>query len=131
MPVPLEYEVTAPGRGAGPTEEDPLSEQNTKASDPRSAEEIESDIAASRARLSADVEEFVDRVQPNRVKERVIGEAKEFASTEFDNAKAQFVEDHKPRWDRIALVGGAVVGSAVFVLVLRAIVAAARNKSGN
>ncbi|MGY4719953.1 DUF3618 domain-containing protein [Naumannella cuiyingiana] len=97
-----------------------------KAPDPRSVSEIESDIAATEARLSADVEDLVDQVQPGRVKERAFSEAKTFATTEFNKAKQEFVDNYGLRWDRVALIGGAVVGTVVFALVLRGIVKAAR-----
>lgn len=90
-----------------------------KTADPRSMSEIESDISASQSRIAAGVEEIVEQVQPSRVKERVTDEARSFANSEFDRAKQQFVGSDGLRWKRVAAIGGAVLGTVLFVVVLR------------
>lgn len=88
----------------------------------RSKAQIEADVAATRARLAANVQDLVDQVHPQNLKRQAVADAKSFAQTEFDNAKSQFVGPDGPRMDRIAMIGGAIAGVVTLVLVLRAIV---------
>lgn len=97
----------------------------------RSRSQIESDIAAARVRLSSNVESLIDQVHPANVKQRQVDNLKTFANTEFNNAKSQIKNDDGWRTDRIALIGGSVVGFVTFLVIVRAIVRKAqqRNKS--
>lgn len=93
----------------------------------RSRSEIEADIAAARARLSGGVEELIDQVHPNRIKERQIENAKAFAQTEFNRAKAEIKDDETGwRTDRLLIIGGSVAGLMAFLLTVRALVRRAR-----
>ncbi len=83
------------------------------------AEQARADIAASRARLAGGVRELVDEVHPKRVVQRQVEDAKGLAREELDAVTAQIKDENGWRWDRIALVGGAVAGLLTLVLVLR------------
>lgn len=90
---------------------------------PRTRAQIESDLSATRERLASSIEELIDQVHPQRVKDRQIESAKAFAKAEIDNAKSQvFYSNGDLRTTRLAAVGGAVAGFVAFVLVLRRIV---------
>ncbi|WP_197430246.1 DUF3618 domain-containing protein [Auraticoccus cholistanensis] len=83
------------------------------------AEQARADIAAARARLSGDVREVVDEVHPRRIVQRQVEDAKSAARVELEAAKSQIKDADGWRWDRIALIGGAVGGLVAFVLVIR------------
>jgi anti-sigma factor RsiW len=75
----------------------------------RTAEQIEADIAATRARLASTVDELVDRASPKNVAKRQI-----------DQAKAQvFDERGELRTQKIVAVGGAAVGVIAILLLVR------------
>lgn len=92
-----------------------------KKPDNRSAEQIRRDIAAARARVSAQVEQLVEEVHPTTVKDRAVGQARAFAQTEFDAAKSTIKDEAGWRLDRLMAVGAAVVGVGAFLLTVRAI----------
>ncbi|MGW1339712.1 DUF3618 domain-containing protein [Kribbella sp. NPDC002412] len=74
----------------------------------RTAEQIEADIAATRARLASTVDALVDRAHPRNVAKRQI-----------ESAKAQvFDERGQLRTQKILAVGGAAAGVAGVVAVL-------------
>lgn len=88
----------------------------------RTRSQIEADLAVNRARLSEALEGLVDQVHPARIKERAITDVKTLVTGEFNNAKSQFVgKGGAVRVDRVAMIGGAVVGAVVFIAVLRKI----------
>lgn len=89
----------------------------------RSRSQIEADLAATRVRLSAALEDLIDQVHPAKVKQRTVADVKTLVSGEINNAKAQF-KDITGEWrlDRIAMIGGSVVGAVVLIAVLRGIV---------
>ncbi|WP_425308392.1 DUF3618 domain-containing protein [Ammonicoccus fulvus] len=89
----------------------------------KSRSQIEADLAATRARLSRSLEDLVDQVHPTRVKERQVATIKTLAQGEFQNVKDQ-IKTRTGEWrmDRIAMIGGSVVGAVVLVVVLRSIV---------
>ncbi|RCK69089.1 DUF3618 domain-containing protein [Desertihabitans brevis] len=82
-------------------------------------DEARAQVAAARARVAEDVRELVDDVHPKRVVQRSVDEAKAQARAELDQAASHVKDEHGWRWDRIALIGGAVAGVVTFVLVLR------------
>lgn len=89
----------------------------------RSRSQIEADLAATRARLSVALEDLVDQVHPAKVKQRQVANVKTLVQGEFDNARSQFRSvAGEWRLDRIAMIGGSVVGAIVLVAVLRGIV---------
>ena len=78
----------------------------------RTAEQIEADIAATRARLASTVDELVDRAHPKNVAKRQV-----------EQAKAQvFDERGQLRTQKIAAVGGAAVGVVAVLLLIRRLV---------
>ncbi|GAB3914172.1 hypothetical protein GCM10011575_18340 [Microlunatus endophyticus] len=96
-------------------------------STPRSRAQIEADLAATRERLASSVEQLIDQVHPQRVKERQIESAKTLARAEVANLRSQvFYPNGELRTSRLAAVGGAVAGFVTFVLVVRKIVRGAK-----
>ncbi|WP_228266095.1 DUF3618 domain-containing protein [Microlunatus elymi] len=90
---------------------------------PRTKAQIEADLAATRQRLANSIEDLIDQVHPQRVKQRQIESAKSFAKAELDYVKAQlYYPSGELRTSRLAAVGGAVAGFVTFVLVMRRIV---------
>lgn len=85
---------------------------DTRATAPRSTEQIEADIAATRARLAATVDELVDKAHPKNVAKRQV-----------ESARAQvFDADGRLRTQKLIAVGGAAVGVIGFLLLLRKLV---------
>ena len=79
---------------------------------PRTAEQIEADIAATRARLASTVDELVDRASPKNV-----------ALRQVEQAKAQvFDEQGRLRTQKIATVAGAVAGVIGMLVMIRQLV---------
>jgi 3-ketoacyl-CoA synthase len=75
---------------------------------PRTRAQLEADLDAARDRLTGNLEDLIDRVHPNRIKQREIDKVKTLAQTEFDSAKSQVINpDGSPRLDRLLLIGGA------------------------
>ena len=75
----------------------------------RAPESIESDIEATRERLAATIDQLAYRASPKTIVRR-----------EIASLKAHFVDGYgNPRTDNILKVAGAVVGFAVFVVVVR------------
>jgi hypothetical protein len=78
----------------------------------RTAEQIEADIAATRARLASTVDELVDRANP-----------KNLALRQVEQAKSQvFDEQGQLRTQKILAVAGAVAGVVGVLLVIRRLV---------
>jgi hypothetical protein len=95
----------------------------------RDADQIQADLGATRDRLAAAVETLVDRIHPQRIKQREINGAKHFAHDELENLKALlFTARGDLRTDRLAAVGGAVAGAVGLLLVLRALVRRRRTR---
>lgn len=78
----------------------------------RTAEQIEADIAATRARLASTVDELVDRANPRNLALRQVEQAK---SQVFD-------EQGQLRTQKIVAVAGAVAGVVGVLLVIRRLV---------
>ncbi|WP_405056557.1 DUF3618 domain-containing protein [Kribbella sp. NBC_01505] len=78
----------------------------------RTAEQIEADIAATRARLASTVDELVDRAHPKNVAKRQVEQAR---SQVFD-------ETGQLRTQKLVAVAGAVVGAVAVLLVIRRLV---------
>lgn len=89
----------------------------------RSRSQIEADLAANRARLSVALEDLIDQVHPTKVKQRTVADVKSLVSGEISNAKSQFKTVAGDwRLDRVAMIGGSIVGAVVLIAVLRGIV---------
>ncbi|HSN44697.1 MAG TPA: DUF3618 domain-containing protein [Propionibacteriaceae bacterium] len=102
----------------------------TTTKDNRSAAQIRADIAAARARMSANIEGLVTEVHPTAVKNRAVDNAKSFAAMEFANAKSQVKDEAGWRLDRLLTVGAAVAGSLAVLLVIRSLVDKSRGRRG-
>ncbi len=88
----------------------------------RTKAEIESEIAAARERLAANVEGLINQVHPRAMVQRSIDDARTFAAAEFESAKSQVVAaDGSLRVERLALIAGALAGTVTFVLLVRSI----------
>lgn len=88
----------------------------------RSKADIEAEIAAARSRLAGNVEDLITTVHPQAVKTRALNDVKDFAATEINDARSQFVDDFgNAKWDKIGYLGAAVVGSVAFLLTLKSI----------
>jgi hypothetical protein len=88
----------------------------------RTRAQIEADLDAARTRLTGNLEDLIDQVHPNRIKQREIDKIKNLAQSELDSAKSQVINpDGSPRVDRLLLIGGAVAGLITFIVVIRAI----------
>lgn len=92
-----------------------------KQKDNRSAQQIRADIAAARARMSANVEGLVTEVHPKAVKQRTVDDVKAFARAEAEHAKSQIKDEDGWRTDRLTLAGAVAGAALVAVLTLRAI----------
>jgi len=78
----------------------------------RTAEQIEADIAATRARLASTVDELVDRAHPKNVAKRQV-----------EQARAQvFDETGALRTQKLVAIGGAAVGVLAVLLLIRRLV---------
>lgn len=100
-----------------------------KKTDNRSAAQIKADIAAARARMTANVEGLVTEVHPKAVKQRSVDEAKAFAMGEVSHLKSQIKDDDGWRTDRLSVAGVAAGAAALGLAVVRAVVKSARNRS--
>jgi len=91
-------------------------------SSPRSREQIEADLAATRNRLTGSLETLIDQVHPNRVKQRTIANAKRTVSEQAEKAKSLIFNARGDlRRDRVAKVGAAVAGVVAFLVIVRAL----------
>jgi Protein of unknown function (DUF3618) len=82
------------------------------ASEPQTPEEIEAEIAATRARLASTVDELVDKAHPRNVAKRQVEQAR---SQVFD-------AEGNLRTEKIATVAGAIAGVVVLLLIIRRLV---------
>jgi len=94
----------------------------------RSPEQIEADLAAARARMSANISQLINEVHPKIIKQRQIDQAKDAAKREFAFYKSQIIDENGPRLDRIVVFGGALAGITTFLLIVRGIVSASKKK---
>ncbi|NEA31302.1 DUF3618 domain-containing protein [Streptomyces sp. SID13031] len=78
----------------------------------RTTEQIEADIAATRARLASTVDELVDRAHPKNVAKRQV-----------EQARAQvFDERGQLRTQKLVAVGAAAVGVLGMLIMIRKLV---------
>jgi len=100
----------------------------TTTQDHRTAAQIKADIAAARARMSANIEGLVAEVHPTAVKNRAVDDAKSFAAMEFANAKSQVKDEAGWRLDRLLVVGVTTASALAVLLTLRALIAKGRGR---
>jgi hypothetical protein len=85
---------------------------DTKATAARTPEQIEVDIAATRARLASTVDDLVERARPRNVARRQV-----------EQAKAQvFDENGRLRTEKVVAVGGAAAAVIGVLLAIRLLV---------
>jgi Protein of unknown function (DUF3618) len=88
----------------------------------RTKSEIEAEMAAARSSLAANIEDFILAVHPQAVKTRAVNDAKDFAAGELNSVRSQFVDEFgNYKWDRIAYLAAAVVGTVAFLGVVKSI----------
>ena len=104
----------------------------------RDQDQVDADVAATRDRLVTAVEALVDRVHPQRIKQREVAGARHFAQTELESLKLLvFNAAGELRTERLTKAGGGAAGFLGLLLVLRSIVGrrsratARRNRSGS
>ncbi|MDO5066570.1 MAG: DUF3618 domain-containing protein [Propionibacteriaceae bacterium] len=84
----------------------------------RTIEEIRADLARNRAEMSAAAEDLVEEYKPKNIAKRTVREAKNFVVGEFEAAKSQIHDEYGWRTDRLVVLGGAVLGVALFALTV-------------
>jgi Protein of unknown function (DUF3618) len=85
---------------------------DTKATAARTPEQIEADIAATRARLASTVDDLVERARPKNVAKRQV-----------EQARAQvFDESGRLRTEKVVAVGGSAVAVIGVLLLIRRLV---------
>lgn len=85
-----------------------------------STDQIVTDLQASRDRLTSSLEVLVDRVHPNRVKQRLLQRVREQVAYAKDRARAQVIDEKGDvRTSRLAIAGGAGAGVLAFWLLVR------------
>ena len=100
---------------------------NSSPSDDRTTSQIEADLSATRARLSASMSTLIDQVHPNRIKQRQVDQFKLLGSNAKENAKSLLFNARGDlRTDRIGVLAGALAGLVSFALIIRAISRRAR-----
>ena len=101
----------------------PANDQAPEPAEPtRNASQIEADVTAARHRLANSVETLVDKVHPNRIKQRQIERVKGFVDTEIETAKSLvFNARGDLRTDRVLLIAAAAVGAIAFVVIIRSL----------
>ncbi len=88
----------------------------------RTKTEIEAEIAAARARLASNVENLITDVHPQAIKTRALNDAKDFAADEINSVRSLFVDKAGAvKWDRIAYLAAAVVGSIAASSVIKSL----------
>ncbi len=84
----------------------------TKPTEALTPEEIEAEIAATRARLASTVDELVDKAHPRNIAKRQV-----------ERARSQiFDENGNLRTQKIGSVAGAIAGVLVLLLLVRRLV---------
>jgi hypothetical protein len=99
---------------------------------PRSAEDIQRDLAQARRRLSENIGSLVNEVHPKAVVHRTIDDAKQAAQDtlkdakttakeQFARLKAELKDENGWRTDRLIALAGGVVGVLTFLGVVRGV----------
>lgn len=107
-----------------------MSETNQELPKDATAEQIEADIAATRARLSESVDALADKVDVKGQAQRKVAETKEQAGEKVGQAKEQVVATSQGLLDRFKAASRPVqiaIGSAPVALLILLIVRKARS----
>lgn len=85
----------------------------------RSKSQIESDLNATRDRLTSSVESLIDQVHPNRVKQRGSARIKTVTAEYTEKAKSLvFNARGDLRTERVAAAGGGLAGFVTLLVLL-------------
>ena len=84
----------------------------------RTVDEIRAELASNRQSLAGAMEDLVDSVKPANIARRGIDDAKSFVAGEFQNIKEELRDEDGWRTDRLAIIGGALLGVALFAVTI-------------
>ena len=84
----------------------------------RTVDEIRAELASNRQSLAGAMEDLVDSVKPANIARRGIDDAKRFVAGEFQTIKEELRDEDGWRTDRLAIIGGALLGVALFAVTI-------------
>ncbi|WP_423859842.1 DUF3618 domain-containing protein [Arachnia propionica] len=84
----------------------------------RTVDEIRAELASNRQSLAGAMEDLVDSVKPANIARRGIDDAKSFVAGEFQTIKEELRDEDGWRTDRLAIIGGALLGVALFAATI-------------
>ena len=84
----------------------------------RTVDEIRAELASNRQSLAGAMEDLVDSEKPANIARRGIDDAKSFVAGEFQNIKEELRDEDGWRTDRLAIIGGAILGVALFAVTI-------------
>lgn len=84
----------------------------------RTVDEIRAELASNRQSLAGAMEDLVDSVKPANIARRGIDDAKSFVAGEFQTIKEELRDEDGWRTDRLAIIGGALIGVALFAATI-------------
>ena len=84
----------------------------------RTVDEIRAELASNRHSLAGAMEDLVDSVKPANIARRGIDDAKSFVAGEFQTIKEELRDEDGWRTDRLAIIGGALLGVALFAVTI-------------
>ena len=84
----------------------------------RTVDEIRAELASNRQSLAGAMEDLVDSVKPANIARRGIDDAKSFVAGEFQTIKEELRDEDGWRIDRLAIIGGALLGVALFAVTI-------------
>ena len=84
----------------------------------RTVDEIRAELASNRQSLAGAMEDLVDSVKPANIARRGIDDAKSFVAGEFQAIKEELRDEDGWRTDRLAIIGGALLGVALFAVTI-------------
>ncbi|WP_130874558.1 DUF3618 domain-containing protein [[Pseudopropionibacterium] massiliense] len=84
----------------------------------RTVDEIRAELASNRQSLAGAMEDLVDSVKPANIARRGIDDAKSFVAGEYQAIKDELRDENGWRTDRIAVIGGALLGVALFAAAI-------------
>ena len=84
----------------------------------RTVDEIRAELASNRQSLAGAMEDLVDSVKPANIARRGIDDAKSFVAGECQAIKEELRDEDGWRTDRLAIIGGALLGVALFAVTI-------------
>ena len=84
----------------------------------RTVDEIRAELASNRQSLAGAMEDLVDSVKPANIARRGIDDAKSFVAGEFQTIKEELRDEDGWRTDRLAIIGGALLGVTLFAVTI-------------